>query len=78
MDVSASSRHFDLVQVSRQCLVHTRHADDWNKAPKSEGSDQSTDQHGKEKHPVIRIDGDILGGFTMFYLHLGNFVGKYR
>ena len=32
MDVSPFSRHFDLVQVSRQCLVHTRHADDWNKA----------------------------------------------
>ena len=26
------SSFFNLVQVSRQCLVHTRHADDWNKA----------------------------------------------
>ena len=49
MDVSAKNLVISvMVQVSRQCLVHTRHADDWNKARLMRGSElESSTWKGK-------------------------------
>ena len=42
-----------LGQVSRQCLVHTRHGDDWNKV---RGSEPASMQHkGAESFPVLDL-----------------------